>query len=662
MGQEADGWNLGLTDTEKQFQAKGNNYGVKGSFKNIKFKNFTAKQIDFSYIPNQLTINIPFLKWHALESQKTVIVLSKKDDVINIDVDGSALHVKATYSLVSGKLILESCHADIEGDHYQLFKSSEIWPSIKDIQFHQDKTTRLHIQNVQLHPLKCDRLLLDKVPLRYINSRLQDITLSADLTDFNGNFVCLLPGNLSLDGHVETDDQRHMIHFSAEFKRDKRTFLTSKGSLQDFYLLHNAQLKMDCRGDIDLQFFEFLLPDRLKGNVHVAFDAQGPVHHLNMKGQLQLKNGVYEDPQQGIIIHNGRAHVDFQNDKILLREFYVDDHSKEKGSITAHGYYDMGTDKGTIIAKAQNFQPLHYHPIYMRISGPVTVNMTPHLEIKGKLVARNVLVSYEQFKQPYQRFVILDAKNPERKKSPKLTFIKKALIEILIEGTANIKGKMLKSIWTGQLNVKCDKGKWGVLGELLGQKGELLFFGKKLKMRFGKIKFDKKKDPKINIEFETQIVDHTIIASLKGRGQNARSHISSEPIMHTEDAYAYLLFGTKKQSLSNFQTAKLVLAIASVNSDEGGILQKLPSMVDVRQKQQSNGQDEEILRFSQPFGERENTSFSFEKSLTSTPNYISAKLERQINNHIKADIGLVSSDVKKANFGGEFGVSFGKNY
>lgn len=660
MGQENDGWNLRLTDTEKQFQAKGNNRRVKGSFKNVTLDHFVAKQIDFDYRPNQLTISIPFLEWHGYESQKTRIVLRKQEDMLHIDADGSIFNIKASYSLTSGKLVLQSCRVDIDGDHYQLSKPSEIWPSVKDIQFLQNKTTRVHIQNVQLNPLKCDRLLLDKIPLKYINPRLQDVTLSADLTDFNGDFLCALSGNLSLNGHVETDSQRDVIHFSTELRKDRHIFLTSKGSLQDFYLLRNAQLNMDCRGDIDLQFFEFLLSGRLKGNMHVAFDAHGPVHHLNMKGQIQLKNGIYEDPQQGIIVHNGRAHVDFQDDKIILKEFYVDDHSKAKGSITAHGHYDMGTDKGNITAKAQNFQPLHYHPVYMRISGPVTVHMSPQLEISGKLVARNVLVSYEQFKQPYQRFVILDAKNPARKKPPKLTFIKKALIELPIEGTASIKGKMLKSIWTGQLNLKCNTGKWGILGEMLGQKGEILFFGKKLKMRLGKITFDEKKDPKINMEFETQIADHNIIVNLKGRGQNARSHISSEPLMHTEDAYAYLLFGTKKQALSNFQTAKLVLAIASVNSGEGGILQKLPSMVDVRQKQQSNGQDEEILRFSQPFGEAENTSFAFEKSLT-TPN-LSAKIERQINTNVKVDVGLVTNNVRKANFGGEFGVSFGKNY
>lgn len=570
------------------------------------------------------------------------------------------MHTKATYNLVSNKLTLESCRADIEGDHYQLSRPSEIWPNIKDLEFLQDKITRIHIQNVQLTPLKCDRLLLHKIPLKYINARLQEATLSADLTDFNGDFLCALPGNLTLHGHIKMGDQRDVIDFLAELKNKEHTFLTSKGSLKDFYLLHNTLLDMECQGAIDLKSFEFLLPGYLKGSVLAAFAAHGPLHHLNMTGQVQLKNGTYEDPQQGIIIHNGHAYIDFQNDKILLKEFYVDDHSKEKGSISAQGHYDIGTNKGIITATAKNFQPLHYHPVYMRVSGPVTVNMSPHLEITGKLVARNVLVNYDQFKKPYQRFIIVDAKNPERKKPPKLTFIKKAFIEIPIEGIINIKGKMLKSIWTGQLNLQCETGKWKILGQLSGQKGEILFFGKKLKMRSGKIKFDEKKEPKINMEFEMRVTDHMIVVSLKGRGQDVRSNISSEPAMHTEDAYAYLLFGTKKQALSNFQTAKLVLAIASVNSDDGGILQKLPTMVDVRQKQQSNGQDEEVLSFSQPFGKTENTSFAFEKSLTTSN--LSAKLERQINSHVKADIGLVSSNVKKANFDGEFGVSFGKNY
>ena len=264
------------------------------------------------------------------------------------------------------------------------------------------------------------------------------------------------------------------------------------------------------------------------------------------------------------------------------------------------------------------------------------------------------------FKKPYQRFVLLDAKNPERKKTPRMTFIKKASIELPIEGNVSIKGKIMKSLWTGQLNLKCALGKWKIAGQLLGQKGQILFFGKKLKMRSGKITFDEKKEPKINMEFETYIVDHTIVVALKGRGHDVRSNVSSEPTMHTEDAYAYLLFGTTKQTLSNFQTAKLAVAIASVNSNDGGILQKLPTLVDVRQRQQSNGQDEEILRFSQPFGEAENTSFAFEKSLTTSN--LSAKIERQINNNVKADVGLVSSNVKHANFGGEFGISFGKHY
>lgn len=641
----------------------GTSHHASGAFRDIIFDQFFVKRIDFDYIPNQLTINIPHLKWNAYECKNMRVVFHKKGDGIHIDMEGSSLHVKAEYHLVSGKLLLQSCRVDIDGDRYQLSYPSEIWPNVKDVLFLQDKTMRIHLQNVQLQPLKCDRLLLHKIPLKYVNARLQEVTLSADLTDLNGNFLCALPENLSLQGHVKTDDRHDVIHFFAELKNDQHVFLTSKGSLKDFYLMHNAQMDMECQGDIDLKFFEFLLPGRVQGVVHAAFNAHGFVRHLNMAGKVQLKNGSYEDPLQGIIVHNGRAHIDFQDDKIILKEFYVDDHSKEKGTINAHGYYDMGTDTGTVTVIAQNFQPLHYHPIYMRISGPVTVHMSPYLEITGKLIARNVLVSYDQFKKPYQKFVVLDAKNPERKKPPKLTFIKKALITLPIEGIANVNGKLLKSIWTGQLNIKCDTGKWKIFGEMLGQKGEILFFGKKLKMRSGKIKFDEKKDPKINIEFETRVIDHMILVNLKGRGQDVRTHISSEPMMNAEDAYAYLLFGTKKHALSNFQTAKLILAIASVNSEDGGILQKLPTMVDIRQRQQNNGQDEEVLSFSQPFGKTEKTSFAFEKSLTtSSSTNLSAKLERQINSHVKANIGIVSSNNKKDNFGGEFGVSFGKNY
>ena len=459
---------------------------------------------------------------------------------------------------------------------------------------------------------------------------------------------------------MTTDDTHDKIHFSSELKNGDRTFLTSKGFLQDFYLLHNTKVDMQCQGELDLQSFEFLLPGNLKGNVQTAFEAHGPLHHLNMTGNMHLKNGSFEHPQENIMLHNGQAYFSFEQDKILLKNFSIEDNAKEKGTVTAHGHYDLRNDTGLITAIATNFQPLHYHPIYMKLTGPITVKLSPELEINGKLIARNVLVSYDQFKKLYQKFVILDAKNPERKKPTRMTFIKKALIELIIESIAEVKGNMLKSIWTGGLNLKCDTGKWKILGELTGQKGNIIFFGKKLKMRSGKIKFDEKKEPKMNMEFETRVIDHNIIVTLKGRGQDMRSNISSEPTMQTEDAYAYLLFGTKKQALSNFQTAKLVLAIASSNSSDGGIFQKLPTMIDVRQKQQSNGQDEDVLSFSQPFGKTEKTSFVFEKSLATSD--LSAKIERQMNNHIKADIGVVSSNVKKANYGGEFGISFGKNY
>ena len=261
----------------------------------------------------------------------------------------------------------------------------------------QGKTTCVHIQNVQLQPLRCDRLLLHKIPLKYIIPRLQDATLSADLTDFNGNFVCILPENMKLEGHLETDEKQDIIRFSTHLKNDKSTLLTSTGSLKDFYLLHNTQLAMECEGKIDLPFFDFLLPGHLKGVIQAKFKAQGPLHQLNMTGKMNVTEGAYEDPQQGIILHNGRAHIDFQNNKIILKEFYVDDHSQEKGSITAQGAYDMATDKGLIKANIQNFQPLHYNPIYMRISGPITVHMSPQLEINGKFIARNVLVNYDQF-------------------------------------------------------------------------------------------------------------------------------------------------------------------------------------------------------------------------------------------------------------------------
>lgn|GEM_PF-6901896 len=600
------------------------------------------------------------MNYYGYKNEKTKIVFFKKEKSIDMSIENSSLRLKAVYQLDSNKLFLLSCWMDLDEDHYQLANQTEIWPTVKNLEFLQDKTTRIHVQNVSLQPLKCDRFLVNKIPLKYINPRLQEIFLSADLSDFNGDFSCTLPQGLSIHGTIKTNDIQDKINFSTQLKNNQQILLHSEGSLKDFYLLHNAQIDLNCQGKIDLNSFEFLLPGHLKGSLDLSLAAKGLIHHLDMTGYAKLQDGSYESPQEGIMLHNGQAYFSFEHNKILLKDFAISDASKEKGTITSHGHFDLDTDKGLITAIAENFQPLHYHPIYMKLTGPIKIDLSPKLEINGKLIARNVLVDYDQFKKPYQKFVILDAKNPERKKPPKLTFIKKSLIEIAIEGPADIRGNMLKSIWTGQLNLMCHKGKWKILGELLGQKGGIIFFGKKLKMRSGKIKFDEKKDPKINMEFETRIVDHNIVVTLKGRGQDVRSNISSEPTMQTEDAYAYLLFGTKKQALSNFQTAKLVLAIASSNSSDGGIFQKLPTMVDIRQKQQSNGLDEDVLYFSQPLGKAEKTSLAFGKSLANSD--LSAKIERQINSHVKTDIGVVSSNVKKANFEGEFGVSFGKNY
>ncbi len=628
-------------------------------------KDLSIESLDFKYTNKKLIVNIASLIWRGYKHRDINISAHKQNNQLHLNIKTPSLEASGMFDFESKKLFLKSCHTQIDQDTYTLTKPSEIWPCVKNIELtnlaKNNEGPRIKIKNVQIKPfLKCDELLLEKIPLKYFHAGLNEATLSANLFDFSGDFVSHLPGKIELNGQLKTEETKQRIYFNTVLKDEKTIFLNSHGFIDDFYLFDNAQLDAQLDSNIDLKSLAFLFPRHMSGAITGNLQAKGHLNNLNLTGKINASDLSYEDPQSGVILQNGRMAISCQGKTIVLHELYTDDHSPEKGSIKGTGTFNLETNQGFIKAIAENFQPLHYHPVYMKLTGPITLKLSPTIDIQAKLTARNVRINVDQFKKPYQKFMLLDTNNPRQKKTKEFSIIKNGLLQITIEGAVDLYSKLLKSFWTGHLDLKCQEGKWKFLGELISQKGEMLFLDKKLKMRSGTIKFNGKKEPKLNVSFSTHILDHTIIVTLLNKGPSLRTHISAEPALQTEDAYAYLLFGTKKQSLSNFQTAKLLLAIASVNSGEGGILQKLPNKVDVYQRQQNDGQDEEILRFSQSFGNTENTNFAFEKGVHTSN--MSAKVERQVANHIKTYVGVVSNNVRQANFGGEFGVSYGKNY
>ena len=308
-----------------------------------------------------------------------------------------------------------------------------------------------------------------------------------------------------------------------------------------------------------------------------------------------------------------------------------------------------------------NFQPLHFQPIYFKTLGELNIKLTPRMSITGNLQAKDFRINIDQFKRPYRDIKIINSRKLNMYKSPKLSVVEDANVHIKLPDDAVVQAKNLDSVWGGSYDLICKEGKWKILGEMKATKGKIMFFGKKMALTRGDIKYDEEKMPKINLEFEKRVDDHTITLIMKGRGHEFRTNVSSDPKLKEQDAYAYLLFGSRSNTLTNFQTAKLFLAIASVSSSQDGFWQRLPTYFDIKQKKLDDGEEDEILRYSIPLNEDETTVFAVEKSLSKTSD-ISAKIERQISQSVKADIGIASSDADDTNFGGEIGVSFGRNY
>ncbi len=347
----------------------------------------------------------------------------------------------------------------------------------------------------------------------------------------------------------------------------------------------------------------FPMPDRIAGLLHLNLKITGALPMPNINGYIDVENGLYDSFMNGtyiqklkgrILAENGKLRIDKSIDGIDFEISKKD--SKEKKyipqgtlSITGGAVLTQGLSiEPDLLLTLQNLTVVKRDDMFMRASGKINLKGKGlHSKISGSVELNPSVIYMEELTDDDVTTINLLKKGKVQptKKEKKITFRRKQrkvspLFPIDLELKAGehfvIKGRGVHSYWRGSLHASGDfsDGAPYLSGDLHLKKGQMSFFGKKLTITQGKIRYtaEDENNPHLTLVASKRQDNYILKMMLKGWasespvGEVIRFSFSSLPALPQESVLSMMLFGKKSNQISAGQSMQMASAAALVNS------------------------------------------------------------------------------------------------
>ena len=313
----------------------------------------------------------------------------------------------------------------------------------------------------------------------------------------------------------------------------------------------------------------------LRGKVDIDMGLGGSLEKWSLNGGVTIRNGRFENVEQGILLDKIEGRLDAENRILKLTRLTATDGGT--GTISLHGQTDVDPPFKTDIALAMKGATLLRKEM-------VTVTAGGNLNVKGDkdrmdltgeiALDRTEIAIPKRFPPDVTVIPVTTINDPAAEASEK-SASQKGGTRIQMDLGVNIpdkffvRGRGLDVEFKGRLTVKGPAENPVVRGSLNVVRGTFLCLSRTFKVTSGQIAFDGATPPVPFLNINTQVNAGEITAqvAVSGPADAFKLKLSSQPTLPQDEIMAQILFGQSVAKLNTFQALQLAY---SVNELAGG--------------------------------------------------------------------------------------------
>jgi translocation and assembly module TamB len=365
-----------------------------------------------------------------------------------------------------------------------------------------------------------------------------------------------------------------------------KTPFKAKGSLParlslkpfSFDLDKTGQLQGKLWGNFDLAVLKTLpaMSDQtLRGKIDIDLGVGGSVDKWALNGGVTIRNGHFENVEQGMLLERIEGRVDAEGKVLKLTNLSATDGGT--GTISLTGQTEVNPPFSTDISLTlKEATLLRKETLSVTAGGDLNIKGNKsRMDLAGEIdLERTEIQIPKRFPPDVPVIPVTTINDPSAVEAEK-SKAKEKPINIQMDLGVNIphkffvRGRGLDVEFKGKLKAKGPATNPVITGTLNVVRGTFLCFSRTFKVTSGQIAFDGSAPPVPFLNINTEVNAGEILAKLdiSGPADAFKLKVSSQPTLPQDEILAQILFGQSVAKLNTFQALQLAY---SVNELAGG--------------------------------------------------------------------------------------------
>ena len=323
------------------------------------------------------------------------------------------------------------------------------------------------------------------------------------------------------------------------------------------------------------------LEQKVRGILDAKIAIQGPVHALQLNGDVQLKDGRMEDPLYGVLLRDIKTKLTVKGRTkagALDGDLYIESSMGDGmgGSFTLTGMSKLDLSRLNMQAKLNHLRPLRRQDVRISLSGQANVTGSAQSpDVTGKIIIDNGALQLENLETGPSGVTTL----PIQKKSNTVSAHQKTPsagighinLAVVTPGRFLVDGYGLFSAWRTDLLISGYLNEPKISGTVEAVKGSLDFLNKMFKLEKGTVTMagGDVANPLIDMLMSNTSNNFTSYIKITGTAKKLKLSLTSEPPMPQDDVLAHILFGKNANELGRYEALELATAMAKVATGLG---------------------------------------------------------------------------------------------
>lgn len=330
-----------------------------------------------------------------------------------------------------------------------------------------------------------------------------------------------------------------------------------------------------------------LTGQRLTGDADVALSASGDISAPVFSGTATLRDGVFENYTTGTVLRGLEVQIEGARSEMLT--FALKARDSGSGQLDAEGTLTLAADAARAVsmrARFTDFQAVRRRDLVASFTGNFDVDgaaLPPTREapliLSGALRTTDAHFHIpEQLPGGVAHITVIEVYGPDDVAADIAVAAEEPfpaefdLSLVIGNPPAQVTGRGVNALWTGELQVTGNVENPRVTGTLRQLRGTLDFAGKTFTLSRGLVTFqgETPPDPTIDIALEYRRSGFTATVSVTGRGSAPQIALSSQPALPQDEIISRILFEKGVGELTAMEAAQLANTAAEL-SGTGGI-------------------------------------------------------------------------------------------